>query len=1490
MLDLTPVKSLEYYRDQDKDSRRETMQYHTDNETIDRGHGMMGEWEVFSKEGAEPLCKSIVHGEKVQWDVIDPLSQGINPDTDEKYDIHRTSEVSVNAEDLTMSAPKDHSLLHGFAKSMSGDDEEGLIWKKIAEVTLEGHLRGFRASMQMAFDDDGFAVRFAKGGKTRAGATYIAGARFDHFTSRDGDMQLHSHFVVPKLARAPDGSVRSWDNHKLTVLKDKMGAVYRAEMADFTTKELAKLGIKINYSKDGRYFKIDGIDLKIREHFSKRRTSVLNEMYAKGYTTTAGHRKAAQIASYKTRRSKALLPPMPELYDRWKFELTQFGHTPGSLLKSIQQSAVEKETRKQEVWTELKAKAVVNGIPIPAIRPDLDPEQVALRSVKDITEMEAVFQRTKFETTMLEHMQVVCNASTALATVEKVSGDSSYIRVGVKGRSKDGVFTDKETLIQEYELMELETALRNGGVSIPSKFIEQAIREGVEKTDGSGERFQLNKEQAELVRHLLSGGQRRDGIGDAGTGKTTTMIVVRRALELAGYELHLIAPTNKAVTGLAKELGIPAERGYSVTRFIMDFEKGKIQLGPKSNVMLDEAGMVPRSDWLKLLQICEATGCRMTAVGDPKQLQAVQAGAPFRMVTEAFGAGRLLEIARQKEAWARQASKDLANGNVRDGIMAHADRGGFLILDNAEAVHDKTVELAMKHELEYPGEVLVTAPTNAERRMLSRRLIEKKIEAGILTGPEYFFDHADRGTDEVQNSLIMVGSVLALAEGVTFKDERYANNAMCRVIRIEPDEEAEPYVTVKWDDGRETTFKPSHFVGYRNEDDPLANIPKLAPADVLTEHQTQGLSVRVNIRPITKAMSTQSAYVSLTRQKETFIGIIDGSRIESDIASKEGKVFTMGKDGSSRQEDDVPEAVVSKEMILNRFIEECERTNSKANACDFLGGALKFHQNYRQHYEAKFELSNDLYNPENRVERKVENKPEAKAEGLENTQQKPVRPPMPSSIGRERGAVFSAAAKELEEIAQRRTSAVAEPEIAKSPKVQAAKAKIAERVSRRLPTEELDGMVRHNLVDYFQSVHGFSYQAAYTPKNGVEGHILHKEDVGKISVIQKSDGSWKWATRDGSFNGVIWDYAVWRGATKGDAMRIVKEELGGSLHTAPRPTPRIAEQQAPKTLAERIQLGGVKDYVTETYADMRKWVGSMMDRTMKYGRGVNPYLRDVRGIDVQTQRCFPGQIGTESSMGKKNPSGAAFAHKDLEGNIWNVERKGLKQEGAKRSFSEMGPGTKRLGLLGDIENPTRIYVAESIIDGVSLFQADGRPKGALIASTFGNPSDEGLHDLHELAKRNPGVDFHVAMDNDSAGRNFASMVEESVKLARGQDAGVVDRHPPEEYKDWNDQVRGIKVTAQDRAEDEAKARSLAEDRAKAAALRVSQQQPGRRPPMEKPQQRPDLSVANRAVKKDEAAHSPFGRRHPRPELSDEDERRRKAEQERLARQPKGPSL
>jgi hypothetical protein len=198
---------------------------------------------------------------------------------------------------------------------------------------------------------------------------------------------------------------------------------------------------------------------------------------------------------------------------------------------------------------------------------------------------------------------------------------------------------------------------------------------------------------------------------------------------------------------------------------------------------------------------------------------------------------------------------------------------------------------------------------------------------------------------------------------------------------------------------------------------------------------------------------------------------------------------------------------------------------------------------------------------------------------------------------------------------------------------------------------------------------------------------------------------------------------------------------------------------------------------------------------------------------------FAPYIGTEYHLSKANPGGATFAHHDLDGNFWTYERKGKKEPGAKRSFSQMAKGDhlKRLAIVGDWKTAENIYVVENVIDGFSIAQHDGLPKNTAIVSTFGNPSYAGLRDLMEIAKVRPNAKIQIAMDNDSSGRGFAETIEQVVQLGRGAQGTTISRVCDDRYKDWNDQIRGIVPTVDEKRQDENKIAALEADRTKGRA-------------------------------------------------------------------------
>ena len=80
----------------------------------------------------------------------------------------------------------------------------------------------------------------------------------------------------------------------------------------------------------------------------------------------------------------------------------------------------------------------------------------------------------------------------------------------------------------------------------------------------------------------------------------------------------------------------------------------------------------------------EAAGAKLVLVGDPEQLQPINAGAAFRAVAERIGFVELEGVRRQGEDWQRAASQAFARHGTPEGISAYAQRGGVRLAETRE--------------------------------------------------------------------------------------------------------------------------------------------------------------------------------------------------------------------------------------------------------------------------------------------------------------------------------------------------------------------------------------------------------------------------------------------------------------------------------------------------------------------------------------------------------------------------------------------------------------------------------------------------------------------------------------------------------------------------------------------------------------------------------------------------------------------------------------
>src|SRR3546814_15219566 len=78
-------------------------------------------------------------------------------------------------------------------------------------------------------------------------------------------------------------------------------------------------------------------------------------------------------------------------------------------------------------------------------------------------------------------------------------------------------------------------------------------------------------------------------------------------------------------------------------------------------------------------------GAKVVLVGDPQQLQAIEAGAAFRAIHERHGGVEITEVRRQHEGWQQDATRQLAAGRTGEADGAYKDRDMVHAADRSES-------------------------------------------------------------------------------------------------------------------------------------------------------------------------------------------------------------------------------------------------------------------------------------------------------------------------------------------------------------------------------------------------------------------------------------------------------------------------------------------------------------------------------------------------------------------------------------------------------------------------------------------------------------------------------------------------------------------------------------------------------------------------------------------------------------------------------------
>jgi Ti-type conjugative transfer relaxase TraA len=249
---------------------------------------------------------------------------------------------------------------------------------------------------------------------------------------------------------------------------------------------------------------------------------------------------------------------------------------------------------------------------------------------------------------------------------------------------------------------------------------------------------QLSGEQKAALERMTGPGRIAAVVGRAGAGKTTMMKAAREAWELAGYRVVGGALAGKAAEGLQKEAGIQSR---TLASWELRWGSGRDGLDDKTVFVMDEAGMVASRQMAGVIDAVIRAGAKIVLVGDPEQLQPIEAGAAFRAIVDRIGCAELETIYRQREEWMRAASLDLARGNIEKALDAYQDHGRVFGLDlKAEAV-ERLID-DWNRDYDPTRSMLMLAHLRRDVRMLNEMARTKLVERGII-GEGFAFKTAD---------------------------------------------------------------------------------------------------------------------------------------------------------------------------------------------------------------------------------------------------------------------------------------------------------------------------------------------------------------------------------------------------------------------------------------------------------------------------------------------------------------------------------------------------------------------------------------------------------------------------------------------------------------------------------------------------------------------------------------------------------------------------
>ncbi|MGB8842153.1 MAG: Ti-type conjugative transfer relaxase TraA, partial [Aliidongia sp.] len=402
----------------------------------------------------------------------------------------------------------------------------------------------------------------------------------------------------------------------------------------------------------------------------------------------------------------------------------------------------------------------------------------------------------------------------------------------------------------------------------------------------------LSGEQAEALAHVTDGRDLGVVVGYAGTGKSAMLGVARETWEAAGYEVRGVALSGIAAENLESGSGIASRTIASMEH---GWGQGRDVLTSRDVLVIDEAGMVGTRQLERVLSHAAEAGAKVVLVGDPQQLQSIEAGAAFRSIHERHGGAQIGEVRRQREDWQRDATRYLATGRTGDAIHAYDNHGMVHAAPTREQARNDLIDRWDRERQASPDKSrIILTHTNDEVRALNEAARGRMQAAGDLG-------------DDVRVTVERGERSFAGGDRVMFlQNERGLGVKNGTLGTIE--EVSGRTMSVRTDDGRSVSFD-------------LKDYDRIDHGYAATIHKAQGMTVDRTHVLATPGLDAHGSYVALSRHRDG-MGLHYG---RDDFADQDRLIRTLSRDRAKDMASDYERLDPARDYAERRGITFGER-------------------------------------------------------------------------------------------------------------------------------------------------------------------------------------------------------------------------------------------------------------------------------------------------------------------------------------------------------------------------------------------------------------------------------------------------------------------------------------------------------------------------------------------------------------------------------------